>query len=78
MERRKNNRTREAVEEALQRRDIDDLKNVVKEGFRGIHERQDVTNGKVRKIIIALVLVVGVVIGLTGKESVPLLIKLLA
>lgn len=49
MERRKNNRTREAVEEALQRRDIDDLAKEMREGFAGMHERQDTTNGKVLK-----------------------------
>ncbi len=60
--------------------------------FDSVHERfdrQDVsiaeilknvryTNGKVKKVIIALVLVGGVLLGLTGKEIVvPVLLKIL-
>lgn len=39
------------VKEALQKRDIDDLTHELHEGFKGIHERQDTTNGKVLKNI---------------------------
>lgn len=60
--------------------------------FEAVHERfnlQDTalakilaqttaTNGKVRKIIMALMVMVGVAIGFGGKDFVPLLIKLLA
>jgi hypothetical protein len=49
MERRKDIKTREAVEEALQRRDIEDLTKEMREGFAGMHTRQDTTNGKVLK-----------------------------
>lgn len=35
------------VAQALQKRDIDDLKNEIRDGFKGVHERQDTTNGKV-------------------------------
>ena len=44
------------VKEALQAKDIDllqkaiaDFRNEVKEGFAGVHARQDTTNGKVLK-----------------------------
>ena len=32
---------------ALQKRDIEELTTKVSEGFKGVHERQDKTNGKV-------------------------------
>lgn len=35
------------VREALQRRDIEDLRQEIKEGFAGVHKRQDVTNGRI-------------------------------
>jgi len=35
--------------DALQKRDIDDLKKSIVEGFAGVHARQDQTNGKVLK-----------------------------
>lgn len=37
------------LREALQKRDIDDLRREIIEGFKGVHERQDTTNGKVLK-----------------------------
>lgn len=37
------------VREALQKRDLDDLRKEVIEGFRGVHQRQDVTNGRIAK-----------------------------
>lgn len=49
-ERRRDIKTREAVEEALQRRDIDDLNKTLADGFKGIHDRQDITNGRVGKV----------------------------
>jgi hypothetical protein len=39
------------VKEALQKRDIEDLVKEVHEGFAGVHNRQDQTNGKVLKNI---------------------------
>lgn len=41
--------TNPEVREALQRRDIEDLRQEIREGFKGVHERQDMTNGKVLK-----------------------------
>ena len=38
-----------AVQDALQKRDIDDLKKAMVDGFAGMHQRQDTTNGKVLK-----------------------------
>lgn len=38
------------VIDALQRRDLDDLKKVVEDGFKGIHDRQDKTNGNVMNL----------------------------
>lgn len=35
--------------DALQKRDIDDLQKAIAEGFKGIHTRQDVTNGRIGK-----------------------------
>lgn len=37
------------VIEALQKRDIEDLRREIAVGFQGIHQRQDTTNGKVLK-----------------------------
>lgn len=37
------------VREALQRRDIDDLRTMIQEGFKGVHDRQDTTNGRIGK-----------------------------
>lgn len=37
------------VREALQMRDIESLRQEIKEGFQGVHQRQDITNGKVLK-----------------------------
>lgn len=37
------------VREALQMRDIETLRLEIREGFNGVHMRQDVTNGKVLK-----------------------------
>jgi hypothetical protein len=39
--------TPKAVEEALQKRDIEELQDTVIEGFKGIHARQDITNGRI-------------------------------
>lgn len=39
------------VKDALQKRDIEDLVKEVHEGFVGVHNRQDQTNGKVLKNI---------------------------
>jgi tetrahydromethanopterin S-methyltransferase subunit G len=72
------------TEKPYQNREIDDK-------FRGVHERFDkqddalasidekvtYTNGKVKKIIIALAILVGVAIGVSGKDILPVLIKLL-
>lgn len=48
-DRRKNNVVRESVEDALQRKDIESLTNEMRLGFKGMHDRQDTTNGKVLK-----------------------------
>ena len=37
------------VHDALQKRDIEDLTKEMRDGFKGVHERQNVTNGKVLK-----------------------------
>lgn len=37
------------VTEALQKRDIVELQRAMEEGFKGTHDRQDKTNGKVLK-----------------------------
>jgi hypothetical protein len=37
------------VREALQKRDIDDLRAEIRNGFTGIHQRQDTTNGRIAK-----------------------------
>lgn len=37
------------TEKALQKRDLDDLRDAVTVGFEGVHKRQDETNGKVLK-----------------------------
>lgn len=42
-------RKTESVEHILQRRDIEDLTKEMREGFAGMHARQDTTNGKVLK-----------------------------
>lgn len=58
--------------------------------FEAVHERfdtqdtvlskivtlQEFTNGKVKKIIIVIVLMIGIAIGRAGKEVLPILIKL--
>lgn len=49
MERRKNMKIREAVNDALQKRDIEELTKEMKDGFAGVHDRQDKTNGNVIK-----------------------------
>ncbi len=68
------------MEEPYKNREID-------EKFSAVHDRFDVqdralakilsqttaTNGKVRKIIIALVLVIGFILGTAGKEILPLI-----
>lgn len=46
---RKDKKLSNEVEDALQRRDIEELTKEVREGFAGVHERQNVTNGKVLK-----------------------------
>lgn len=35
--------------DALQKRDIDDMRKDLMEGFAGIHKRQDTTNGRISK-----------------------------
>lgn len=42
-----------------------------------IEGKQDYTNGKLRKVIMALILLGGMFIGFVGKDSLPILIKLL-
>jgi hypothetical protein len=37
------------VNSALQKRDIEDLQKTMESGFRGVHKRQDTTNGNVIK-----------------------------
>ena len=37
------------VQEALQKRDIDDLGRIMDQGFKGVHDRQDKTNGRIEK-----------------------------
>ena len=37
------------VENALQKRDIVDLHTLIVDGFKGVHDRQDKTNGRVSK-----------------------------
>lgn len=54
MERRKNIQAREAVEDALQRRDIDDLTNKMEAGFKGVHARQDDANHATAKNVEAI------------------------
>ena len=42
----------------------DDLKEFIVDGFKGIHARQDYANGRVNKIILALMLAFGLILGL--------------
>lgn len=44
--------------------DLKELKSEMREGFKGVHARQDYANGKTNKIIIALVFAFGLIIGL--------------
>ena len=37
------------IEQALNKKDIENLTDAVKEGFEGVHARQDKTNGNVDK-----------------------------
>ena len=53
------------------------LENKIDKGFEGVHKRQDLANGKVKKIIIALIATVFFVMGLAGKGLLPILLKLL-
>lgn len=57
-------------------RKIDALTAEMREGFSGIHARQDKTNGKVNKVVLAMVLVGGLSVGL-GLQNADVLIKLL-
>lgn len=50
MEPRKNIKIRAEVEHALQRKDIENLTAQVEEGFKGTHARQDIANGRTRKL----------------------------
>jgi hypothetical protein len=45
----KDRKTKQAIEDALQKKDIELLAEKMEEGFRGMHDRQDTTNGKVLK-----------------------------
>ena len=50
------------------RRELEAINTNMKTGFGGIHERQDQTNGKVKKIIVALVFAFGLIIGIGAKD----------
>jgi hypothetical protein len=47
---------------------LDALNTNMITGFKGIHVRQDITNGKVKKLIVALVFAFGLIIGLGAKD----------
>lgn len=53
------------------------LEGKIDAGFGQVNARLDITNGKVKKIIIALVAVMFFVLGLAGREALPTIIKLL-
>lgn len=59
--------------------DIQDktLSRIEKEVLPRMEVKQDFTNGKLRKIIVAMVLLFGFVLGVMGKELLPLLAKFL-
>jgi hypothetical protein len=42
-------------------------------GFKGVHARLDITNGKVKKIIVALIFVFGLLLGMGFEQLSPLL-----
>ena len=44
--------------------DISSLKESISKGFEGVHFRQDIANGKVNKVVIALVFAFGLIVGL--------------
>lgn len=41
--------TQENITDALQKRDIDELRKDITDGFKGVHTRQDTTNGRIAK-----------------------------
>lgn len=44
--------------------DIKEIREEMREGFKGVHARQDYANGKTNKIIVALVFAFGLIMGL--------------
>jgi len=55
---------------------IVDLRKDMAEGFKGVHERQDKTNGKVRRLFLYLVAVAAFAAGM-GLNNGSLVLKLL-
>ena len=71
-------------EDSYKNREIDKMFLAVHDRFdaqdqvlKSIESKQDYTNGKVKKIIIVLVLVVGFMLGISGKEILPLIASLI-
>lgn len=65
------------VELKQHRKTHEEIKGLVESGFKGVHERQDVANHKVRKLIIAMVAVSFFLVGLGLKEARTLLMFLI-
>lgn len=66
------------MEEDYSKREIDTFMQGIHETLGRIESQTTATNGKVKKIIIALVLISGFVLGSLGKDLAPILIKLFA
>ena len=64
------------TEENYSKREIDMLHEGLHEKLDTIIEKQDFTNGKVRKIIVALILIFGILLG-AGSKYVPILLGVL-
>lgn len=54
-----------------------DIARNQKEGFENVDRKVSYTNGKVKKIIVAIFLICGMFIGYLGQDALPTLIKLL-
>ena len=57
-------------------KDIDSMKGDMEKGFKTVHIKLDYTNGKVKKIIIAMVLLAGMSIGF-GFNNFPLILGMI-
>jgi hypothetical protein len=72
------------AEKPYQNREVDKMFLAVHDRFDSqdkslnrIESQVEYTNGKIKKIIVALVLTIGFVLGIMGKEIIPLVIKLI-